>query len=132
MFNWMFSTFLLNWQLFKKWTVIKKKFHGEKTLVIPSSWMSCYLKRDKKHLDKELLAIEIKLLSSVGYWLILLQRITGIGRKTALMLVVLTEVFNKFDTSLQCCSYVGIFPTIWLCGNSVRGQISISKLENSV
>jgi hypothetical protein len=29
--------------------------------------MSCYLKRDKKHLDKELLAIEIKLLSSVGY-----------------------------------------------------------------
>jgi transposase len=47
----------------KKRTATKNKLHGEEVLGIPSSWVHRSLKRDRKHLDKEILGIEIKLLS---------------------------------------------------------------------
>ncbi len=38
--------------------------------------------------------------------------------------------FNKFETSSQLCSYVGITPTIRGSGSSVRGRSKISKVGN--
>ena len=49
----------------KKRTATKNKIHGEEVLGVPSSWVYRSLKRDKKHLDKELKGIEAKLLSLV-------------------------------------------------------------------
>ena len=92
------------------------------------------LKRDKKHLDKEVQGIEAKLLSLVKQdqqqQLTLLQSIPGIGLKTALFLIVVTDGFSKFETSSQLCSYVGITPTIRESGSSVRGRSRISKVGN--
>ena len=62
--------------------------------------------------------------------LTLLQRIPGIGRKTALFSMVVTDGFSKFETSSQLCSYVGITPTIRASGSSVRGKSRISKVGN--
>ena len=118
----------------KKRTATKNKIHGEEVLGIPSVWVYRSLKRDQKHLDKELLGIEKQLLSLVKQdqqaQLTLLQSIPGIGLKTALFLIVITDGFKKFETASQLCSYVGITPTIRESGSSVRGRSRISKVGN--
>ena len=54
----------------------------------------------------------------------------GLGLKTALFLIVVTDGFKKFETASQLCSYVGITPTIRESGSSVRGRARISKVGN--
>ncbi len=118
----------------KKRTATKNKLHGEEVLGIPSSWVYRSLKRDRKHLDKEILGIETKLLSLVKQdqqaQLTLLTSIPGIGLKTALFMIVITDGFEKFENAKQLCSYVGITPTIRESGSSVRGRSRISKVGN--
>ena len=62
--------------------------------------------------------------------LTLLKSIPGMGIKTALFLIVVTDGFKKFETASQLCSYVGITPTIRESGSSVRGRSRISKVGN--
>ena len=118
----------------KKRTATKNKLHGEEVLGIPSKWVYRSLKRDKKHLDKELKGIEERLLSLVKQeqqvQLTLLTSIPGIGLKTALFMLIITDGFTKFESSKQLCSYVGITPTIRESGSSVRGRSRISKVGN--
>ena len=126
--------FRLQDSFLKKRTATKNKLHGEEVLGIPSKWVYRSLKRDKKHLDKELKGIEDKLLTLVKQdhqaQLTLLRSIPGIGLKTALFLIVVTDGFKKFETAKQLCSYVGITPTIKESGSSVRGRSRISKVGN--
>lgn len=118
----------------KKRTATMNKIHGEETLGIPSKFVCRSLKRDKRHLDKELAGIEKHLLELVKqeqqHQLTLLQTVPGIGAKTALFLIVITDGFSKFETGAQLCSYVGITPTIRESGASVRGRSRISKVGN--
>jgi transposase len=118
----------------KKRTIAKNKLHGEEALGVPSKFVYRSLKRNKKHLDIEIKAIESKLLSLVKAdqqeQLTLLKSIPGIGDKTALFLIVITDGFNKFEKSSQLCSYVGITPTIRESGSSVKGRSRISKVGN--
>lgn len=120
--------------LLKTRTATKNKIHGEKVLGIPSSYVYRSLIRTLKYLDKELKGIEQKLLSLVKKdqqkQLTLLQSIPGIGLKTALFLIVVTDGFKKFETASQLCSYAGITPTIRESGSSVRGRARISKVGN--
>jgi transposase len=103
-------------------------------LGIPSKYVYRSLKRDLKHLDKEIKGIEDRLLELVKQdqqqQLTLLTSIPGIGIKTALFLVVITDGFSKFENASQLCSYVGITPTIRESGSSVRGRSRISKVGN--
>lgn len=118
----------------KKRTATKNKIHGEKTLGIPSKTVYRSLNRDIKHLEKEIAVLENRLLELVKqdqqHQLTLLQTIPGIGLKTALFLVVVTDGFKKFEKASQLCSYVGITPTIRESGSSVRGRSRISKVGN--
>ena len=118
----------------KKRTMTKNKLHGEDVLGIPSKHVYRSLKRNRKHLDTEIESIETKLLSLVKQdqqaQLTLLKSIPGLGVKTALFLIVITDGFTKFETAAQLCSYVGITPTIRQSGSSVRGRSSISKVGN--
>ncbi|MBA6154821.1 MULTISPECIES: IS110 family RNA-guided transposase [Gelidibacter] len=118
----------------KKRTATKNKMHGEETLGIPSKFVYRSLKRDRKHLDGEIAGIEERLLSLVKkeqqHQLTLLTSVPGIGPKTALFLIVVTDGFSKFETAGQLCSYVGITPTIRESGSSVRGRSRISKVGN--
>lgn len=127
LFRWMDS-------LLKKRTATKNKIHGEKVLGIPSKYVYHSLNRTLKHLDKELKGIDQKLLSLVKQdqqkQLTLLKSIPGIGVKTALFLIVITDGFKKFETASQLCSYSGITPTIRESGSSVRGRARISKVGN--
>ncbi|KGL62751.1 transposase family protein [Polaribacter sp. Hel1_85] len=127
---------LFRWldSLIKKRTATKNKIHGEEVLGIPSKWVYRSLIRVKKHLEREIKGIEEKLLTLVKQeqqvQLTLLTSIPGIGLKTALFLIVVTDGFKKFETASQLCSYIGITPTIRESGSSVRGRARISKVGN--
>lgn len=64
------------------------------------------LKRSLKHLKEEISLLEGKLLSIVKTehqeLLIILESIPGLGRKTSLMLIVLTDGFNHFESAVDC------------------------------
>jgi transposase len=115
-------------------TATKNKIHGEDVLGIPSKAVCRSLRRSKKHLDKEIQLIENRITSLVKAdqqdQPTLLQSIPGIGIKTALFLIVLTDGFEKFETGSQLCSYAGITPTVRESGSSVRGGSRISKVGN--
>jgi transposase len=118
----------------KKQTATKNKIHGEEVLGIPSKFVYRSLNRDLKHLEKEIKGIEARLLELVKQdqqeQLTLVKSIPGIGIKTALFLIVITDGFSKFENASQLCSYVGITPTIRVSGSSVRGRARISKVGN--
>ncbi|WP_044398354.1 IS110 family transposase [Lacinutrix sp. Hel_I_90] len=118
----------------KKRTATKNKLHGEEVLGMPSKHVYSSLKRNLKHLEKEIAGIDQKLLSLVKAdqqsQLTLLTSIPGIGLKTALFLIVITDGFQKFENASQLCSYAGITPTIRESGSSVRGRSRISKVGN--
>ncbi|EAR12618.1 IS110 family transposase [Polaribacter irgensii 23-P] len=118
----------------KKRTAIKNKIHGEAVLGIPSKYVHRSLIRISKYLNKEISGIEVKRLSLVKQaqqvQLALLTSIPGIGLKTVLFMIVITDGFEKFENSNQLCSYVGITPTIREFGSSVRGRSRISKVGN--
>ncbi|MGB1314879.1 MAG: transposase, partial [Chitinophagales bacterium] len=53
-----------------------------------------------------------------------------IGNKTAMMLLIFTDGFNRFKSSSELCSYAGIRPVIRESGSSVKGKARISKVGN--
>jgi transposase len=57
-----------------------------------------------------------------------LQSIPGIGKKTAIALIVSTDCFKKFDNHKQVSAYMGISPRIVESGTSVRGKARICKM----
>lgn len=118
----------------KQRTATKNKLHGEETLGKPSSYVYRSLKRQLKHLNKEIEGLESRLLELVRqeqqHQLTLLKSIPGLGVKTALFLIVATDGFSKFENASQLCSYVGITPTIRESGSTVRGRSRISKVGN--
>ena len=118
----------------KQSTMLKNKIHGETVLGNPSKVVVSSLKRSLKQIQKEIETIEDKLLILVKKAhqevLTRLKSIPGIGNKTALMLVVLTDGFERFTSGSELCSYAGITPVIRQSGSSVKARPRISKIGN--
>jgi len=118
----------------KQSTAIKNKLHGEKTLGFPSKVVYHSLNRSLKSIQREIKVLEERLTELVkGHQqkqLTLLKSIPGMGSKTALLLIVMTDGFSRFENSKQLCSYAGITPIIRQSGSSVRGRSRISKIGN--
>lgn len=118
----------------KQSTMLKNKLHGETVLGNPSKVVVSSLKRSLKHVKKELETIETKLLLLVKQVhqdvLTRIKSIPGIGDKTAIMLVVLTDGFDRFKSGSELCSYAGLTPIIRQSGSSVKGRPRISKIGN--
>lgn len=96
----------------------------------------------KKMLDRELghkegliaqLNREMEELAGRHYAAMLgdLQGIPGMGRKTAMALVVLSGGFGRFDDCRKLSSYIGICPRLFESGTSVRGRARICKMGMS-
>lgn len=60
----------------------------------------------------------------------LIISIKGVGRQTALNIIVYTENFTKFKTSRQFASYSGIAPFPYMSGTSIKGKTKVSHLAN--
>ena len=118
----------------KQMTMIKNKLHGEKVLCVPSKDVFQYLNQTLKHLQKQIVKLELKLeiLVKQEYQkeLTLLESIPGFGRKTSMFLLVITDGFNRFEKGSQLCSFAGITPVRRTSGISVRGKERISKVGN--
>lgn len=118
----------------KQSTAIKNKLHGEKTLGFPSKTVYHSLNRGLKSLQKEFRVLEERLTQLVKehqqQQLTLLKSIPGMGNKTAMLLIILTDGFSRFETAKQLCCYAGTTPTIRQSGSSVRGRSRISKIGN--
>ena len=118
----------------KQSTMLKNKLHGEAVLGNPSKAVLRSLKRSLKQVQKEIKTLEEKLIILVKQAhqdvLTRLKSIPGIGNKTALMLVVLTDGFERFTSGSELCSYAGLTPVIRKSGSSVNGRSRISKIGN--
>ncbi len=118
----------------KQSTMLKNKLHGESVLRNPSKAVVSSLKRSLKQVQKEMITLEDKLMILVKEVhqdvLTRLKSIPGIGAKTSLMLVVLTDGFERFTSGSELCSYAGLTPVIRKSGSSVNGRPRISKIGN--
>ena len=118
----------------KQSTMLKNKIHGESVLGNPSKDVVSSLKRSLKQVQKEQKTLEDKLMLLVKQeyqdLLTRVKTIPGIGNKTAVMLLVLTDGFERFSSGSELCSYAGLTPVIRRSGSSVNGRSRISKIGN--
>jgi len=118
----------------KQSTALKNKLHGENTLGNTKTLVVKSINRSLKSIKKEVVLLENQLQEIVRKshqdLLTRLETIPGLGRKTSLMLIVLTDGFNRFETASALCSYSGLTPTIRQSGSSIKGRPRISKMGN--
>lgn len=57
-----------------------------------------------------------------------LKSIPGMGKKTSMMLLVLSGGFDRFDDYRKLSSYIGLCPRIFESGTSVKGKARICKM----
>jgi len=119
----------------KQSTAYKNKLQAEQTLGNPSKAVVSSLTRSLKNLKKESDMIEEILLKLVKEdhqeMLTTIESISGIGRKTAMLLLVVTDGFTRFESSGQLCSFCGLTPSIRQSGTSVKGRSRITKIGNA-
>jgi transposase len=60
-----------------------------------------------------------------------LETIPGMGRKTAMALIVLSGGFDRFSDYRKLSSYIGICPRLFESGTSVKGKARICKMGMS-
>ncbi len=121
--------------LLRQRTALKNKLHGLRSKGILKSAVVTSVHRQIRNLNKEVISLEVKLEYIIKeYQADLLTRlcsIPGIGKRTAIFLIVLTQGFEKFENSRQLISYFGLNPTIHEFGSSIRGRSRISKTGNN-
>lgn len=116
-------------------TALQNKIQSLQALSNPSKTVVTSIKRNLRNLQKEMTSIEEQLTEIVKadhrQTLTKLQSIPGLGRKTAIMLLVMTDGFNRFENASQLCSYTGLTPVIRQSGTSINGRARISKIGNA-
>ena len=121
---------------FKQSTAIKNKLHTLQARGVNRGKMIRSLKRQLKSLQKEikLLETEMEQLIKANQQDLYtrLNTIPGIGKKTAILLIVTTNGFKDFESSKQISSYLGLAPNERSSGSSIRGRTRISKTGNSL
>lgn len=61
----------------------------------------------------------------------LIRSIPGVGAKTAIMFIVLTEAFTRFPSARHFTAYLGMTSFIRDSGTSVKGSGAITKMGNA-
>jgi transposase len=115
---------------FKQSTALKNKLHslndkGVKGRIITS------LKRQLRQTQAEIKLleqeIENRIIEHDQELLSNLLSIPGIGKKTAIILIVCTNGFRSFENARQLSAFFGLSPVEFTSGTSVRGRPRISK-----
>jgi len=114
---------------------LKNRLHALKAKGISRSPVVTSVRRQIRNLSNEIAELELKLEAVIKEYnpdlLTRLCSIPGIGKRTAIYLIVLTRSFEKFETSRQLISYFGLNPIIRESGSSIRGKSRISKTGNN-
>jgi transposase len=121
--------------LLRQRTALKNKLHSLKAKGITKSPVVTAIRRQIRNLSTEATELEVKLEAlikeSYADLLTRLCSIPGIGKRTAIFLIVITHGFEKFENSRQLISFFGLNPIIHESGSSVRGKSRISKAGNN-
>lgn len=109
---------------------LKNRLHALESKGIISSLVLTTVRRQIRNLGKEIAGLELKLESVIKEYepdlLTRLCSIPGIGKRTAIYLIVITHGFEKFESSRQLIAYFGLDPIIRESGSSIRGKSRIS------
>jgi transposase len=115
---------------YKQSTALKNKLHslidkGVKGKIITS------LKRQLRQIQSEIQLLEQEMEDRVRKHeqelLSNLLSIPGIGKKTAILLIICTNGFQTFENARQLSAFFGLSPVEYTSGSSVRGRTRISK-----
>ena len=90
------------------------------------------LETQLNYLAQQIKALQIKMYA-IGEkhhaeLLLNLCTIPGVGKRTAIMLIVITDGFTKFVSSKELVSYVGLCPRLFESGSSIKGKARICKM----
>jgi transposase len=89
-----------------------------------------------KHLDKAIEAIEADIEEIIAndeqlsHQMILMLSIEGIGRKTALKMILETQGFTRFTDSRKFCYHAGVAPFSYTSGSSQHSRNKVSQRAN--
>ena len=89
-----------------------------------------------KHLDKAIDAIETEIEETIAndeqlsHQMKLMLSIEGIGRKTALKMMLETQAFTRFTDSRKFCCHAGVVPFSYLLGSSQHSKNRVSQRAN--
>lgn len=117
----------------KQTTALKNKLtsfldKGIKGMIITS------LKRQIRQANKEILLLESEMEILVkkheAELFSNIRSIKGIGKKTAILLIVCTDGFRTFEKASQVSAFFGLAPVERTSGTSIRGRMRISKRGN--
>ena len=115
----------------KQQTQLKNKLDNlrsggvEKGVMVRS--LRLQLKRVKVEIKKLETSLEGLLKKHSENVLTNIRSLPGIGKKTAMLMMVTTNNFRDFDSAKQVTAYVGLAPTERSSGSSIRGRSYISK-----
>lgn len=119
----------------KNKTNIERQVEAFKHGIITDPELIHLLKKEVERIEKKILFIEEKMQSIAEEYypemMKNLKSIPGIGKKTALLLIVISNGFKKFSNAKQLSSYVGLSPRIFESGTSVKGRSRITKMGMS-
>lgn len=87
------------------------------------------LKKQIAQVDKQI-DLEIKADAGLQTRVGLLTSIPGVGRQTALYMLIFTANFTRFDDPKKLASYAGVAPFAYESGTSVRGRTQVSVMAN--
>lgn len=90
------------------------------------------LEKHLQYLESEIKLLESKMLDlgeqHHSELLLQLRTIPSIGKRTALMLLIITDGFTKFSSPKELVSYVGLCPRLFESGSSIKGRARICKM----
>ncbi|ART83840.1 hypothetical protein CBP31_15345 [Oceanisphaera profunda] len=113
-------------------TRLSNRGHAQSYLVVRSAMVDRQFLRRKEQLKQDITECEAHLEKQVKKHFAelykLLNSIPSIGSKTATQLIISTGGFTKFISIKQLSAYVGVSPTTYESGSSVRGRGGIAKM----
>lgn len=119
---------------YKQSTALKNKLHSLESRGhgkgVAARSLKVQIKRIKDELAKVEAEMEQLIRENEGELFTHITSIPGIGRKTAMFLIAITDGFGGFENHRQVISYLGLAPTERRSGSSVRGTRRISKTGN--
>jgi transposase len=120
--------------LLKQSTALQNQLHGLGLAKKNNKLVIRVLKKQIRSLKSEVQKLEKEMEELIkekeGELLTNLCTIPGIGKKTAMLLVISTNGFRDFDNYRQLSNYFGLSPTIRLSGSSIQGKSRINKTGN--
>ncbi len=116
---------------FKQRTALRNKLHSLQSKGLVKGKVITCLRRQLRHLEKEIAFLEEEMETLIKTHepdlFSRIKSIPGLGKKTAMMLIVSTNGFKDFESSKQISSYFGLAPHERSSGSSVKGKTRIGK-----